>query len=135
MVECDGADQQGRNRPVGDEVTDDGANAALPSPPALFPKHDEAVPSASALSRQHGTATEHASPKGGFGSPSIQRHPRKSVSVSAPLLPSLTSSPTRRALLLGTSVAIFASRAALGSVSGAGSQQLGRRDDGDIVGR
>jgi hypothetical protein len=32
MVECDGADQQGRDCPVGDEVTDDGANAALPSP-------------------------------------------------------------------------------------------------------
>ena len=64
MVECDGADQQGRDRPEGDEVTDDGANAALPSPPALFPKHDEAVPSAPALSRQHGTATEHAASKG-----------------------------------------------------------------------
>jgi len=63
MVECDGADQQGRDRPWGDEVTDDGANAALPSPPALFPKHDEAVPSAPALSSQHGTATEHTSPK------------------------------------------------------------------------
>ena len=64
MVECDGADQQGRDRPEGDEVTDDGANTALPSPPALFPKHDEAVPSAPALSRQHGTATEHAASKG-----------------------------------------------------------------------
>jgi len=30
----------------------------------LFPKHDEAVPSAPALSSQHGTATEHAAPKG-----------------------------------------------------------------------
>jgi len=64
MVECDGADQQGRDRPEGDEVTDDGANAALPSPPALFPKHEEAVPSAPALASQHGTATEHAAPKG-----------------------------------------------------------------------
>ena len=64
MVECDGADQQGHDRPVGDEVTDDGANTALPSPPALFPQHDEAVPSAPALSGQHGTATEHAAPKG-----------------------------------------------------------------------
>ena len=51
-------------RPVGDEVTVDGANAALPSPPALFPKHDAAVHSAPALSNQHGTATEHAAPKG-----------------------------------------------------------------------
>ena len=49
---------------VGDEVTDDGANAALPSPPALFSKHDEAVHGAPALSNQHGTATEHAAPKG-----------------------------------------------------------------------
>ena len=73
--------------------------------------------------------------RSGLGSPSIQRHPRKSASVSAPLLPPPTSSPTRRALLLGTSVAMFASRAALGSVSGAGSQQLGRRDDSDIAGR
>jgi hypothetical protein len=56
MVECDGADQQGR--------ADDGANAALPSPPALFSKHDAAVHSAPALSSQHGTATEHAAPKG-----------------------------------------------------------------------
>ena len=45
-------------------VTDDGANAALPSPPALFPKHDAAVHSAPALSNQHGTATEPAAPKG-----------------------------------------------------------------------
>ena len=71
----------------------------------------------------------------GFGSPSIQRHPRKSASVSAPLLPPPTSSPMRRALLLGTSVAMFAFRATLGSVIRAGSQQLGRRDDSDIAGR
>ena len=45
-------------------VTDDGANAALPSPAALFPKHDAAVHSAPALSNQHGTATEHAAPNG-----------------------------------------------------------------------
>jgi hypothetical protein len=56
--------QISRAASVGDEVTDDGANAALPSPPALFPKHDEAVPSAPALSSQHGTATEHAASKG-----------------------------------------------------------------------
>jgi hypothetical protein len=71
----------------------------------------------------------------GFGSPSIQRHPRKSASVRAPLLPPRTSSPMRRALLLETSVAMFAPRAALRSVIRAGSQQLGRRDDSDIAGR
>jgi len=71
----------------------------------------------------------------GFGSPSIQRHPRKSASVSAPLLPPTTSSQMRRALLLGTSVATFASRASLGSSIRACSQQLGRRDDNDIAGR
>jgi hypothetical protein len=64
MVECDGADQQGRDRPEGDEIREDGANAALPSPPALFPKHDGAVHSAPALSSQHATATEHTAPKG-----------------------------------------------------------------------
>jgi hypothetical protein len=39
-------------------------NAALASPPALFPKHDKEVQGAPALSSQHGTATEHAAPKG-----------------------------------------------------------------------
>ena len=51
-------------QPEGDEVTDDGANAALLSLAALFPEHDAAVHSAPALSNQHATATEHAAPKG-----------------------------------------------------------------------
>jgi hypothetical protein len=55
MVECDGADQ-GR--------ADHGANPALPSPPALLPKHDAAVHSAPALSSQRRTAAEHAAPEG-----------------------------------------------------------------------
>ena len=71
----------------------------------------------------------------GFGSPSIQRHPRKSASVSATLLPPTTSSQMPRALLLGTCVATFASRASLGSSIRACSQQLERRDDNDIAGR
>jgi predicted ATPase len=48
----------GSDRPESDEVTDDGSNAALLSPPALFPKHNAAVHRAPALSSQHGTATE-----------------------------------------------------------------------------
>ena len=60
----DGTVRRAATRPEGDEVTDDGANAALPSPAALFPKHDAAVHSAPALSNQHRTATEHAAAKG-----------------------------------------------------------------------
>jgi hypothetical protein len=115
MVESDGADQQGRDRPESDEVTDDGANATLPSPAA---SSLNTMPRCIAhqLSPASAGRPQNMPRRRGFGSPSIQRHPRKSASVSAPLLPPPTSSQMRRALLLGTSVAMFASRATLGSV-------------------
>jgi hypothetical protein len=119
-------------RPEGDDVTDDGAN------PALLHRLRSSLNTMPRCIAHQLCPTSTGRPQNmprrrGFGSPSIQRHPRKSASVSTPLLPPPSSSQMRRALLLGTSVAKFASRATLGSLIRACSHQLGGWDDSDIA--